>query len=67
MVLTQNVIDILTPTHDRTSCDNNDTSLENGYKNDIGYPRCNRCYLLLNIESDTENLDMDINVFLSPK
>ncbi len=38
------VIDILTPHHDRTSC--GDATYENCYRNEDGYPRCARCYLL---------------------
>jgi hypothetical protein len=34
----------VTPDHSRTSCD--DGSLGNSYTNDMGYPRCVRCFLL---------------------
>lgn len=40
------LIDLIAPTHDRTSC--NDTQLGNGFYSHTadGHPRCSRCALL---------------------
>ena len=67
MILTMDAIDILAPRHDRTSCTDEDIFLENAYPNDMGYPRCTRCYLMLNAGMDTDKLDMEIVIFLHPK
>lgn len=47
-ILTREIIDLLWPEHDRTSCD--DADLQNSYVPDAagGQPRCNRCYALNN-------------------
>lgn len=67
MILTMGVIDMLAPQHDRTSCTDEHTFLENAYKNDMGYPRCTRCYFMLNAGMDTAKLDMGIVILLRPK
>jgi chorismate mutase len=46
--LTKEIIDILTPEHERTSC--SDENQSNAYRNEMGYPRCARCYLLCRME-----------------
>jgi hypothetical protein len=43
-VMTQEVIDVLAPEHDRTSC--SDSSINNGFVGG-GNPRCTRCALLV--------------------
>ena len=42
--LSKEMVDVLTPEHDRITC--SDLSRVNGYPNSIGYYRCNRCALL---------------------
>jgi hypothetical protein len=68
MEITKELVNILTPEHGRTSC--SDENVCNGYckiedKKYKGvvierswdcYPRCNRCFLLLHIGEDTENV-----------
>ena len=75
MIITREAVDILAPTHSRTSC--NDNNLANasggwtGYyeretgKKEITYPRCNRCYLLDNIGMNTNMLSFRIEPFLN--
>jgi hypothetical protein len=74
MILTREIINILTPVHGRTSC--SDTKQINGcggwtgkYNEDTGkkvinYPDCNRCYLLNHEGEDTDNLEFGIQVTL---
>ena len=74
MILTKEIIDVLTPEHGRTSCDDDNISNSFGgwtgkYNEDTGqkvirYPRCNRCYLLDNIGSDIDSLEFKIEVGL---
>jgi hypothetical protein len=70
MKLTQEVIDIIAPTHGRMSC-NDDTQINGsggwtgkydrntGHK-EIRHPRCTRCYLLRNIGEDIDTLEFRI-------
>lgn len=73
MIITQEIIDILTPKHDRTSCSDSDPC-NGGYeiedrrfqgivieRNWKYRPRCNRCFLLNHIGYDT-NYMKDIEI-----
>jgi hypothetical protein len=73
MIITQEIIDILTPKHDRTSCSDADPC-NGGYeiedrlfqgivieRNWKYRPRCNRCFLLDHIGYDT-NCMKDIEI-----
>ena len=72
MKLTKEYIDIICPEHDRTSCSDDNLSNSYGgwygdYYMDTGekviyYPRCDRCYLLANLDSDVEDLEFKIDV-----
>lgn len=68
-LLTRATINILAPGHDRTSC--SDRSVSNGDRNEEGYPRCVRCYLLLRMDM-SESLAqirerVEIRTNISPK
>lgn len=72
MILTREIIDILAPTHGRTSC--SDTDPNNGYynvketkiqgivveRNFDPYPRCHRCFLLEHEGYDTTLMDVNV-------
>ncbi len=68
-LLTMATINILTPRHDRTSC--NDQTNNNCYRNDDGYPDCARCYLLWRMdmgETLSQVLErVEITVTIGPK
>jgi len=63
MIITREMIEILAESHDRTSC--NDDNCANNYPNSSGFIRCNRCFLLAHIGSDTRDLLVKINVTVS--
>jgi hypothetical protein len=75
MIITKEWVDIVTPNHGRTSCDDN--NLANSFggwngkynrntgKKEIDYPRCNRCYLLDHIGENTEDLEFEITPTIS--
>ena len=75
MKITKEWVDQITPEHGRTSC--LDENLSNGYGailptfdthtglHEVRHPRCNRCYLLNNIDCDTDDLDFDLRVTVS--
>lgn len=76
MILTQEAIDIISPHHQRTSC--NDDNLNNAYggwkksygydsktgKKNISYPGCIRCYLMHNIGYESLNLEFEIECYI---
>lgn len=73
MIITKEVIDVLTPNHGRTSCSDADPG-NGGYEIEDRYfqgiviernwryrPRCNRCFLLDHIGYDTDYMkDIEI-------
>lgn len=73
-VLTQEIVDVVAPKHDRTSC--TDADLANSYggwsgrysektgKKVFDFPRCTRCYLLYHLHEDVSKLDFKIEVTL---
>ena len=73
MIITKDIIDILTPKHDRTSCSDTDP-YNGGYEIEDQIfrgivierswkyrPRCNRCFLLDHIGYDTDYME-DIEI-----
>jgi hypothetical protein len=71
--ITKEWVDIVTPKHGRTSCDEASPFINGSYRiEDVvfkgvvierkveSYVRCLRCYLLDNLGSDTEHLDFKI-------
>lgn len=72
MIITKEVIDVLTPNHGRTSCSdaypgNGGYEIEDRYFQGIVIernwkyrPRCNRCFLLDHEGYDTALMDIDV-------
>lgn len=73
MIITKEVIDVLTPNHGRTSC-SDENPCNGGYKIEChkfqgvviekmwkDFPRCNRCFLLDHLGYDTD-LMTDIKI-----
>jgi len=60
VLLTRELIDVLTPEHDRTSCD--DTDLANAYVVSNSYVRCVRCHLLDNVGMYVRDLGIQLVV-----
>lgn len=78
MVLTKEIIDIICPDHDRTSC--SDDNRSNGFykvdmkkdprgveyiSKDSYLPRCARCYLLDSIGSKISDLSLKVKMNIS--
>lgn len=76
MLITKEWVDKVCPNHSRKSCSDNDLSNSFGGWNGrylpgtgekkIIHPRCSRCYLLDNVENNTDDLDFEVivDVFL---
>jgi len=64
-VLTRELVDILFPTHGRTSCSDNDPN--NGYVNyENGSARCHRCMALLNIGEPLATFKIESSICTPP-
>jgi hypothetical protein len=67
--ITKEAINLLTPEHGRMSC--TDEGQQNAGRDESGYPRCSRCYLLYrmgmgeSLEAIRERVNIDISI--SPK